>query len=104
MPLPRRLPPIVSVLVLVLTATPATAQVFEAVGIRALGMGGAFVGVADDATAVYWNPAGMATGQMVGASVEMGWLDIDIDERTVSPAQRRVGGSFYGVNVPVVGV
>ncbi len=29
-------------------------------GARALGMGGAFVGVADDATACYWNPAGLA--------------------------------------------
>lgn len=31
-----------------------------AVGARALGMGGAFVAVADDATSLYWNPAGMA--------------------------------------------
>ena len=29
------------------------------VGARALGMGGAFVAVADDATATYWNPAGL---------------------------------------------
>lgn len=29
------------------------------IGARALGMGGAFVSVADDATASYWNPAGM---------------------------------------------
>lgn len=29
-------------------------------GARALGMGGAFVGVADDATAMFWNPAGLA--------------------------------------------
>lgn len=30
------------------------------VGSRALGMGGAFVSVADDATSMYWNPGGMA--------------------------------------------
>ncbi len=31
------------------------------VGARALGMGSAFVGLADDGTASYWNPAGLAT-------------------------------------------
>jgi hypothetical protein len=41
---------------------PASAQTFESVGTRAAGMGGAFVAVADDASAVYWNPAGLALG------------------------------------------
>lgn len=31
------------------------------VGARSLGMGSAFVGLADDGTAAYWNPAGLAT-------------------------------------------
>lgn len=49
--------------VLLLAAASHTgAQQFESLGTRALGMGGAFVAVADDATAVYWNPAGIATG------------------------------------------
>lgn len=30
-------------------------------GVRAIGMGGAFVAVANDVTALYWNPAGIAT-------------------------------------------
>lgn len=30
------------------------------VGARAVGMGGAFVSVADDVTAIYWNPAGIS--------------------------------------------
>lgn len=32
----------------------------NSVGIKALSMGGAFVGQADDMTAIYWNPAGLA--------------------------------------------
>jgi hypothetical protein len=32
---------------------------FTGVGARAVGMGGAFIGVADDATAISWNPAGL---------------------------------------------
>ena len=50
----------------------ARAQGFEAIGIRALGMGGAFVAVADDASATYWNPAGLVTGPVVTAVVEAG--------------------------------
>jgi len=37
-------------------------------GARALGMGGAFVAVADDATAPYWNPAGMPSVERAAVS------------------------------------
>jgi len=50
--------------------TQAEAQ--SSLGVRANGMGGAFVGVADDATAVYWNPAGLATGAIVSLNLELG--------------------------------
>ncbi len=45
--------------------------VFESAGERALGMAGAFVAVADDATAAHWNPAGLSTGGPAGMTV--GW-------------------------------
>ena len=57
-------------LLITLPAVSATAQTFETAGARALGMGGAFVGVADDITAIWWNPAGLATGGFFGLSVE----------------------------------
>jgi hypothetical protein len=49
---------------LLLLALPVrlAAQAAETLGTRAQGMAGAFVGMADDASAVYWNPAGLAGG------------------------------------------
>ena len=45
----------------VLAPVAVLAQPFEGVGARAQGMA-AFVAVADDASAVYWNPGGLASG------------------------------------------
>ena len=44
------------------------------VGARALAFGGAFVGLADDATAVYWNPAGL--GFMLKSNVSTMYNDL----------------------------
>lgn len=38
----------------------AAAYLQMGVGARALGLGGAFTALADDATAIYWNPAGLS--------------------------------------------
>jgi hypothetical protein len=61
------------------------AQAFDSVGVRAQGMGGAFVAVADDASATWWNPAGLASGPYFDALLELG--------RTQAPADDRPGGT-----------
>jgi hypothetical protein len=57
-----RIPPVAVMACLLALPLQVRAQSLDAVGTRAQGMGGAFVGVADDASAVYWNPAGLAGG------------------------------------------
>jgi hypothetical protein len=50
------------ILAAVLLPAAAAAQDVETVGSRALGMGGAFVAVANDSSATWWNPAALADG------------------------------------------
>lgn len=50
---------VLSVILIIVSATPSAASFERKGGIRALGMGEAFTGVADDASAPYWNPAGI---------------------------------------------
>ena len=54
---------------LIITATPARAQVVESVGSQALGMGGAFVAVASDNSATWWNPGGLAAGPFLDVAI-----------------------------------
>jgi hypothetical protein len=60
-----------------LAAPPAVAAqvAFENVGTRAQGMAGAFVAVADDATATYWNPAGLASIPIFDLALGFGQLE-----------------------------
>jgi len=61
---------------------------FTGVGARAAGMGGAFIGIADDATAISWNPAGLTQLQKPEASIvargltESYEVDFDYDVQT----------------------
>ena len=68
----------------------AGAQTFGNVGTRAEGMGGAFVAVADDASAVYWNPAGIATGAT---------FDFQLSRSDAGPDP----AWFIGATMPVLG-
>src|ERR1051325_4422678 len=75
-----------------------SAQIVESVGNRALGMGGAFVAVAADSTATWWNPAGLATGPFSDMSLGRGVTDLD----AAVPARRdRV--SWFAATSPAVG-
>jgi hypothetical protein len=51
------------------SASPLGAQTIEAVGSRALGMGSAFVAVANDSSATWWNPAGLAAGPFLDLAI-----------------------------------
>jgi hypothetical protein len=63
-----------------------------------MGMGGAFVAVADDSTATWWNPAGLATGAFSDVSVARA----DTDLRADVPARRdRV--SWFAASSPAAG-
>lgn len=66
----RKLIPVCLVLMLTANAYGATggaAFLKKGVGARALGMGGAFTSISNDASALYWNPAGL--GQIQDYSV-----------------------------------
>lgn len=75
----------VSVALMLLGSTPAFGQVrFEILGNRALGMAGAFVAVADDASAFHWNPAGTVKGGSP-ISVTVGWDDLQFGDSKAPP-------------------
>src|SRR5437763_281076 len=62
-------------LLLLLVPSSAFAQSEAPVGARATGMGGAFTAVADDGSAAFWNPAGLASGSFFSFAVDGNVLD-----------------------------
>ncbi len=92
------LAPVVGLLIAASATTARAQHVFEAVGERALGMGGAFVAVADDATAVYWNPAGRVSGPAAGMTI--GWHRFQFgnhkDEVRPGPVRRHANLTSLG--------
>jgi len=69
----------------------AHAQPAASIGIRAQGMGGAFTAIADDSTATWWNPAGLAGGAFANAIIEAG----SDSQLGVSAAFPALGVSYY---------
>src|SRR5258706_952660 len=57
------------------TGTTAASYLEIPVGAGAIGMGGAFVSVANDASALYWNPSGIASMQQSHfVAVHTNWI------------------------------
>jgi hypothetical protein len=93
--------------VLVLEPVPARAQIYESVGIRAQGMAGAFVGVADDATATWWNPAGVARGAYLSVVLELDRVQEPADDRDSAgraQAAWRSSGGGVAAAFPALGL
>jgi len=75
----------------------AGAQTTDVIGVRAQGLAGAFTAVADDASAGWWNPAGLAGGPFVNGLVEYGKPDRTVDEtvRGFATAYPALGVIYY---------
>jgi F plasmid transfer operon, TraF, protein len=99
---------VVAALTLLATPPKVSAQAFEVVGTRALGMGGAFVAVADDATATYWNPAGLGFGPVVDLVIERQAFDAlpDGRDRPLEATTRAAQGSstVFALVTPPLGL
>ncbi|MBI4364323.1 MAG: PorV/PorQ family protein [Candidatus Latescibacteria bacterium] len=79
------------------------------VGARALGMGSAFVGLADDGTAAYWNPAGLSTlrereitamhAEQFGSIVQYDFLSYVMPVGSPGKARQAIGVSLVRLGV-----
>ena len=79
------------------------------VGARALGMGAAFAGLADDGTAAYWNPAGLATlgthevsamhAEQFGSVVNYDWLSYTFPVGSTGKAKQALAISLIRLGV-----
>jgi hypothetical protein len=86
-----------SVLSFLASSAVASAQTTDVIGIRAQGMGGAFTAVADDATAWYWNPGGLAGGPYLNGLIEFAKPETSTSEsvRGLSVAYPALGFTYY---------
>ncbi|MBI5867741.1 MAG: PorV/PorQ family protein [candidate division Zixibacteria bacterium] len=97
--------------ILAVSARPASAALNAGnflrfgVGARPLGMGNSFVAIADDATAVYWNPAGLVSGNIAEFFVSyanrfgVGIRDVSLGFTLPTERRYRLGAAFVRTSV-----
>jgi F plasmid transfer operon, TraF, protein len=88
---------------LILRPAGASAQSFDPVTTRAAGMGGAFVAVTDDASAVYWNPGALASGAMFSLLIDRTTGKAVVDELAQSEGGSR-SSTLLALGTPPVGI
>jgi hypothetical protein len=78
----------------------------QAVGARSQGMGEAFTGVADDATALYWNPGGLGqvTGLQANATYQAGLADSTYEQLLATYQVESLGTVGLGVSLLQAGI
>ncbi len=86
------------ILVLSIATVPVSAQEWESLSTRALGLAGAFVAVADDATAAYWNPAGLPTGPVFSLLFDHTFTETLVDRSRVNSLGTVRTGTIIGMS------
>lgn len=79
----------------------SAAQPVDQLGNRASALG-AFVAVADDASAVVWNPSGLINGPIFNILLDFGRMTADVG--AAASEARRFGHTFLAVGLPPLGV
>ena len=95
---------VASLLVVLFAPTSGLAQGLETLGNRAAALA-AFVAVADDASAVAWNPAGLVSGPLFNITVGFGRTKGTTDDLLVPDAQSgRLNGTLVAIGTTPVGL
>ncbi len=100
---------LVSILLSILVSLPITVQAdfFDGLGVgaRAMAMGSAYTAIADDLTAVYYNPAGLAQIETHTLSLAYVWSDPHLKERSAEdPSFEAQQVIPYKLRAPVIGI
>ena len=89
---------VIVILAVSIATVPVSAQEWESLSTRALGLAGAFVAVADDATAAYWNPAGLSTGSAFSLLFDHTFTEVLVDRSRVDSLGTIRTGTIIGMS------